>query len=183
MNDKPIRKRELFFLFFRIGAFTLGGGLAMVGVMRHELVEAKKLLTEEEFSDQFSLATSVPGAIAVNMGYILGLRFGGVFGAMLSILGVVLPSFLVIIGIVLLLGGSIENPLVGKFFRGASAAVAAQITFSTLMFAKTIRKDIISIIVALSAFVILFLTGVHPIAIIAGSLLIRLLLPFREKKR
>lgn len=170
-------------LFFRIGAFTLGGGLAMVGVMRHELVEGKKLLSEEEFSDQFSLATSVPGAIAVNMGYLLGLQFGGVPGAILSILGVVLPSFLVIIGIVLLLGGSIDNPLVEKFFRGASAAVAAQITFSSLMFAGTMKRDIISLVLALAAFGVLFFTGAHPIIIIGGSLLLRLILPFRGMEK
>ena len=88
---------NIFGTFFRIGLFTLGGGLAMSPVMRHELVIKRQWLKDADFMSVMSLATVVPGAIAVNIAYLLGRRLRGKTGAAVAILGTILPSFFVIL--------------------------------------------------------------------------------------
>ena len=171
---------RIFLLFFRIGALTFGGGLAMVGVMRHELVARKKLLTEEEFTDQLSVATAIPGAIAVNMGLSLGNRLGGPLGAAAGLGGVILPSFLTILFIVIFLSAGFDNPVVQKFFHGAAGAVTAQIAYSALRFGKLILTDLFAIILATGGLAALLLTPIHPILVVAASLVLRMLLPTRK---
>lgn len=182
-SDRPIPPLQLFGLFFKIGALTFGGGVAMLGVMHHELVVSRGILSDEEFTDYVSLSTSVPGAIAVNMGYMLGLRFAGVLGVVLSVLGVVLPSVLIILFILLVLGGQLENPWITRFFTGASGAVAAQIAYSTLLFGKSVWRDVISMAVAVLCFALVLVTSLHPLLIVLIALVLRFILPHRGDGR
>ena len=88
--------RELFGTFFKIGAFTFGGGYAMVALLEHEFVEEKRWLTREEFLDMVAIAESTPGPVAVNSATYIGYKLAGVAGAAASTLAVCLPSFAVI---------------------------------------------------------------------------------------
>ena len=87
---------ELFGTFFKIGAFTFGGGYAMVALLEHEFVEKKRWLTREEFLDMVAIAESTPGPVAVNSATYIGYKLAGVAGAAASTLAVCLPSFAVI---------------------------------------------------------------------------------------
>ena len=87
---------ELFGTFFKIGAFTFGGGYAMVALLEHEFVEEKRWLTREEFLDMVAIAESTPGPVAVNSATYIGYKLAGVAGAAASTLAVCLPSFAVI---------------------------------------------------------------------------------------
>lgn len=173
---------SIFFTFLRIGAFTFGGGLAMLSVMRHELVVRKNLLDEESFNDLIAMATSVPGVIAVNSAFMLGKKLRGSWGSAVSILGVVLPSFIIILSILFFFSGFLENPWVKRFFRGASMAVTAQILFSAINFSKSLWRDPFSLIIAAAAFCALVFFNLHPLFVILGSLIIRYLLPDRRNK-
>ncbi|HPP32309.1 MAG TPA: chromate transporter, partial [Soehngenia sp.] len=88
---------NLFITFFKIGAFTFGGGYAMIPIMEREIVENKKLIDDEEFTDMLALAQASPGPVAVNTSIFIGYKIKGLMGALSSLLGTVLPSFLIIL--------------------------------------------------------------------------------------
>ena len=87
---------KLFLTFFKIGAFTFGGGYAMIAIMHGELVEKKKWTVDDEFYDVVSIAESTPGPVAINMATFLGYKKAGVLGSIFATLGVVMPSFIII---------------------------------------------------------------------------------------
>ena len=82
---------------FKIGLFTLGGGYAMIPIMQHEIVEKHKWLSEEDFMDIISLSQALPGIFAVNMSIYVGHKLKGLLGAILFALGMILPSFTIIL--------------------------------------------------------------------------------------
>jgi len=88
------KTRELFGTFFKIGAFTFGGGYAMVALLEHEFVEKKRWLTREEFLDMVAIAESTPGPVAVNSATYVGYKIEGAEGAAASTLAVCLPSLI-----------------------------------------------------------------------------------------
>ena len=90
------KTKELFWTFFKIGAFTFGGGYAMVALLQNEFVEEKKWVTKEEFLDMVAIAESTPGPVAVNSATYIGYKIEGMAGAAASTVAVCLPSFAVI---------------------------------------------------------------------------------------
>ena len=90
---------ELFWTFLKIGAFTFGGGYAMIPLIEREVAEKKHWITSEEILEVTAIAESTPGPIAINAATFIGYRIAGFAGAFLATFGVVLPSFLIIFGI------------------------------------------------------------------------------------
>lgn len=113
---------SIFIRFFRIGAFTIGGGIVMLGVIESE-VRAAGEFTDEEISDMIVLATAVPGPIATNLSFVAGRALAGWPGACAAVLGTSLPPFLSILFLSSLILKHLENPWLGAFFSGASAGV------------------------------------------------------------
>lgn len=173
---------EVFFTFLRIGMFTFGGGLAMLNVIRHELLEKKKWINNEDFLDLIIVSTSIPGLIAVNCAYQLGHKMRGWTGAFFAIIGVIIPSFFIILVIVSQLGARIESPAVQAFLRGSSAAVLAQIAYSSLIFGKDIIFDKYSVLITVFGLVLLLSMHLHPIPVIFICIFARFLLPARVGK-
>ena len=97
MDKKPYSK--LFFTFLKIGAFTFGGGYAMIPLIKREVVESNKWISEEEMLDVIAVAESTPGPLAINSATFVGSHMAGALGALAATLGVVLPSFLIILAI------------------------------------------------------------------------------------
>lgn len=117
----------LFGSFFKIGLFTFGGGYAMITLIQHEVIERRRWLDREEFLDMLTLAQSVPGPMAVNTSVFVGYKLRGLRGAVVSLLGSVLPSFLVILAIALFFSNIRHNPVVDAAFKGMRPAVVALI--------------------------------------------------------
>lgn len=115
---------ELFLTFAKIGAFTFGGGYAMLALLDHTCVEEKKWLTNEEFSDLTVIAESTPGPIAINCSTYAGYKKAGVPGAVVSTLGMVLPSFVILLLISLFFENILAYPIIAKAFRGIRVAVS-----------------------------------------------------------
>ena len=115
----PMSKtKELFGTFFKIGAFTFGGGYAMVALLEHEFVEKKRWLTREEFLDMVAIAESTPGPVAVNSATYVGYKIEGA-----STLAVCLPSFAVIYLISLFFDRFLQLTVVANAFKGIQACV------------------------------------------------------------
>lgn len=118
---------ELFCVFFKIGAFTLGSGYAMMPQIKKELVTRRRWLDEDEFIDIVAVTQSAPGPIAVNLAVFLGLRIAGVKGLIATAFGSVLPSFIIILMIAMLFQGIQNDPLFVAAFKAVKPASVALI--------------------------------------------------------
>ena len=98
-NQKPSYWKtmlSLFLIFLKIGAFTFGGGYAMIPVIKENIIEKKKWMDEDEMIDMVAIAESTPGPIAINIATYVGFKVGKIFGAVLSTIAVSLPSLIII---------------------------------------------------------------------------------------
>ena len=130
----------LFLSFFKIGAFTFGGGYAMLSLLENEFVEKKKWLTKDEFLDMVAIAESTPGPIAINSATFIGHKAAGVIGSAFATLGVVLPSFIIIYIISLFLDAFLGFTLVANAFRGIQACVVYLIGSTGIKLFKQMEK-------------------------------------------
>lgn len=128
---------ELFLVFFKIGAFTFGGGYAMIPIIRNEVVNKKGWLRDEEFMDMLAIAQSMPGPIALNTALFVGNKRFGFKGGLFSGAGVILPSFIVILLIAMVFTQFKDNPVVERIFKGIRPAVVALIVAPLLSLGKS----------------------------------------------
>lgn len=128
---------DLFLTFSRIGAFTFGGGYAMISLLDHECVEKKKWLTSDEFMEVIVIAESTPGPIAINCATYTGYKIAGMCGAVSATVGIALPSFLILLVISNFFENILAVPLISKAFRGIRIAVSILIIQAAV---KMIRK-------------------------------------------
>ena len=159
---------KLFLTFFEIGLFTFGGGYAMISLIRDKAL-ALGWLTEEELLNMIAVSESTPGPIAVNMATFVGSTQGGVLGSLMATLGVVLPSFIIILLISAVIRNFLKYNGVQAFLRGVRPCVVALIlttaitlTLSTLLSFTDIKSEIfpdvrgIIILATLVAFALVF---------------------------
>ena len=121
---------ELFITFAKIGAFTFGGGYAMLALIEDECVEKKKWITHEELATVTAIAESTPGPIAINCATYTGYRKAGIAGAVSATIGMILPSFLVILLVVTVLDKILEHPYVKAALKGIKPCIMG-IIFAT----------------------------------------------------
>ena len=114
---------SLFITFLKIGAFTFGGGYAMIALLENEFVEKKKWLEKSEFLDMVAVAESTPGPVAINSATYIGYKIAGFAGAAMSTLAVCIPSFFVIYGISLFFDQFLSLRWVSCAFRGIQVCV------------------------------------------------------------
>ena len=183
MKNKIRQFLELYLAFVKIGAFTFGGGLAMMPIMQRELIEKRGWLTEEELIDYFAIGQSTPGIIAVNVATFVGYKRLGWFGGIIGTLGVVTPSWVII----MLLAGAISSvdkyPLAQKALKGINVAVAALLTSVIVKFSKKTIKNIWNAFFMLLAFVLIYFLKVQSVWIIIASLITGSLLTLYKQKK
>jgi chromate transporter len=118
--------RQLFLSFLRIGAFSFGGGYAMLPLIRREVIDRHRWVSDKDFLELLTLAQSAPGPVSLNVAVFVGYARRGYAGALAAVMGVVLPAFVVILLIVIFFaGGASENRAVEAVFRGMRPAVVA----------------------------------------------------------
>jgi len=127
---------SLFYIFSKIGLFTLGGGYAMLPLIETEITERKKWISKQDFLDLTALAQAAPGILAVNMAVFTGYKLRGVRGAVCAAVGAVLPSFVIILLIALFLRDFRNNETVIRIFKGIRPAVVALIAVPVLRLAR-----------------------------------------------
>jgi chromate transporter len=176
---------DLFCTFFRVGAFTFGGGYAMLPMLQRELVEKKKWVTEEEILDYFAIGQCTPGVIAVNTATFVGCRKAKVPGGIMATLGVIAPSVIIITIIAAVLSNFAEIPAVRNAFAGIRVAVCVLIINSVV---KLLKKSVVDkltaavfILVALCA--IIFRSVSPVVFILAAGILGILIRVFLQKKK
>jgi len=132
---------ELFLTFAKIGTFTFGGGYAMISLLDHTCVEQKKWLTSEEFSDLTVIAESTPGPIAINCSTYTGYKKAGFSGAIAATLGMIFPSFLILLTISFFFENILSYPLIANAFRGIRVAVSLLIFRAGAKMVKKMLKN------------------------------------------
>ena len=135
---------QVFATFFKIGAFTFGGGYAMIPLIQHEVCDKNKWITEEDILDIVAISESTPGPIAVNSATFVGYKVCGFLGSIAATLGVVIPSFITMLCIFFLLDKFQEKPPVQYAFLGIRACVLALVIKALLSMYKKCAKTWVS---------------------------------------
>lgn len=152
--SKARRVWQLFLTFFKIGAFTFGGGYAMIPLIQRETAEKHGWITDEDILEVLAIAESTPGPIAINSATFIGYRVAGVWGSVFATLGVVLPSFLIILAISGLLRQFQNIRAVQYAFFGIRAGVLALLIKSLWTMARKCPKNAVAYTIAAVAFVL-----------------------------
>lgn len=138
---------QLFFTFLKIGAFTFGGGYAMIALLEHEFIEKKKWMDKDEFLNMVAVAESTPGPVAVNSATYLGYRVGGAVGAALSTLAVSIPSFVIIYIISLFFDRFLSLTYVAYAFKGIQVCVVYLIASAGVKMLRGLEKNVLSCVI------------------------------------
>ena len=174
---------EIFILFFKIGAFTIGGGYAMLSLIEDEIVNKKKWLGKEEFVDGMAIAQSTPGVLAVNISLITGYKIAGFLGMFAGMLGAVLPSFFIVLFLSQILLAYGNHPLVVAIFNGVKPAITALILISVYRIGKSANINRYNFVIPLIVAVLIKYFGVSPIVIIIATMILgNIFYILKEKK-
>ena len=146
---------QLFWNFFKLGLFTIGGGMAMIPLIQNIVVDKMRWMTEEETVDCIAVSQGLPGVIAINMATYIGQKKKGLAGALTATIGVMLPSFIIIILVVKLLHGFGDNRYVLGALTGIKAAATGLIAYSAYKVGKQVLKGPFQWALALAAFVVI----------------------------
>lgn len=160
---------EAFTIFFKLGAFTLGGGYAMVPLIENEIVTKRGWLAKEDFIDLLAISQSSPGILAVNISIFIGYRLRGWRGSIVTALGTVLPSFLIILAIALFFHNFKDNAVVERIFKGIRPAVVALIAAPTFSMAKSARINRHNVWIPVVSALLIWALGFSPIWIIIAA--------------
>lgn len=174
---------RMFFVFLRIGAFTIGGAYAMIPLIRREIVQTQKWLSDEDFLDGLAAAQSCPGPIAANISVYIGYRIGKVPGMLVAVLGTILPSFISILVIAMFFGMISDLEATRRVFHGLRPAVVALIALPVIQMSKAGGIRITNFWFPLTAAILVGFLNVSPIYLIIVTMVYAVLESFVTLKR
>lgn len=155
--------------FFKIGAFTLGGGYAMISIIENEIVEKQKWISKDEFVDLLAVAQTCPGVFAINISTFIGYKLRKTPGAFCTSLGTALPSFLIILLIATLFHSFMDVSWVAAIFRGIRPAVVALIAVPTFTLAKSVKINLANCWIPILTALLIAYLGVNPIYVLIAA--------------
>ncbi len=177
-----IKYCDIFWSFFKVGAFTIGGGYAMIPLMQRELVDRHRWLSEEEFMDQVALSQALPGVFAVNMASVTGNRLRGTRGAAVAVVGNIMMPIIFILLLAVFFRSFRDNPYVTKAFLGLRPAVVALVAAPVFRMFKTEFSKwkssgsrhwaLCLIFIPVVSAMLIWLLGVNPIVVVLAAALL-----------
>jgi chromate transporter len=173
---------RIFIIFFKVGAFTFGGGYAMIPIIQKEIVENAKLIEQNDFIDIIAVSHSLPGPIAVNVSVFVGYKIMGILGALIALAGATLPSLIAIILFAVFYSYIKHIQMIQLFFQGVRPAVVALIFIAAIKLSASITKTRFNIATMLFAFTAIVFLKIHPIFVIIACAAAGLIYKKREKK-
>ena len=172
---------QIFAVFAKIGAFTIGGGYAMIPIIQNEM-SRRGWISEEELPDIVALSQSAPGVMAVNISIFAGYRLRGVKGSIAATLGSITPSFLFILAIAMLFTTFKDNPWVERAFKGIRPVVISLIAVPMVNMAKKCCKTWWAWALAVAALVLVAFLNVSPIYILLCVIVVSFSLTYYKEK-
>ncbi|MDR2126301.1 MAG: chromate transporter [Prevotellaceae bacterium] len=160
---------DLFISFFKIGAFTLGGGYVMIPLIEKEVVDKRKWIDNNEFIEMLTLAQSAPGPIAINTAMFVGYKIKGIKGMIATVLGTVIPSFTIILFIAMFFMEFENSKTVERIFCGIRPAVVALIAVPVINMLKNNNFKVYTIIIASCSAVAVWLLSISPVVVIIAA--------------
>ncbi|NDV47368.1 chromate transporter [Paludibacter sp. 221] len=161
---------QLFTIFFKIGAFTLGGGYSMIPLIEREIVTNRKWMEPRDFIDMLALAQAAPGVIAINTAIFVGYKIKGVKGSLVTSLGAALPSFIIILLIAVVFTDIKDNEMVNRIFKGIRPAIVALIAAPVWNMAKSAGVTWKTAFIPVVAALLIWWLGVSPVIVILGAI-------------
>ena len=146
--------------------------MAMIPIMKEKVCDERQWMTEEEVLDCIAVCQSLPGVIAINMATYIGYYKKGLKGALISTLGVLIPSFVIIILVVTILNGIDQNHYVQGALTGIKAAATGLIAFAAARMAKSTLTGVFQVVVAVIALVLIAFLGINAVWVILGGILV-----------
>ncbi len=168
MKKTPSKYLKLFLSTFYLSAFTFGGGYVIVTLLKQKFVDELHWIDEEEMLDMVAIAQSSPGAIAVNGAIVVGYKIGGIPGVLISVLGAVIPPFVIITAISFFYNAFRDNFIIQAVLKGMKSGVCAVI-FSVVfdMAANIVRKhEAVQILIMIAAFVADYIFDVNVVVLV-----------------
>ena len=175
-NERSRMIMQLFCTFFKIGAFTFGGGYAMMPLLREEVVKKHEWINDDEMLDIFAISESTPGPVAINMATFLGYTKAGFWGSFFATLGVVLPSVIVILLVSRVYDAFRTNVWVDHAFKGVQAAVSVLLINNVIKLLGRYKGDKLSLVLAFGSFALLLFFKVKAIYLIIAAILVGIVL-------
>lgn len=160
---------QLFCVFFRIGLFSIGGGYAMLPMLKRETIDRHGWLTEEEMLNYYAIGQATPGIIAINTATFIGFKQRGITGGIAATLGMVGPSLVIITAIALCFARFQDIAAVQRAFAGIRVAVAVMLVFTLHGLVRKAVINRLGKILAVAAFLLLAVGGVNPVPIIMAA--------------
>lgn len=154
---------NIFFTFFKIGAFTIGGGYAMIPLIEREVVESKKWISSDDFIELLALAQAAPGILAMNIAVFIGYKTRGMKGVFSATLASVLPSFLIILSIAMVFKDFKDKEVVESIFKGIRPAVVALIAVPVIRLIKMVKLNWITVFIPIIAVLLITMAHISPV--------------------
>ncbi|MDO5440867.1 MAG: chromate transporter [Erysipelotrichaceae bacterium] len=170
-NDKTSLK-ELYTVFFKVGLFTFGGGYAMLPIIEREVVNNKKWVSYEELLDYYAVSQTTPGIIMINVATFIGYKERGLIGGIVSTLGVISPSLIIITLIASLIENFASISYVQSALKGIAAGISAIMISSMIKLGKSSIKDILSVVLCMVGFVVSYFTKISIIYVVVFGIAI-----------
>lgn len=182
MKKAEVSLWSIFAIFAKIGAFTIGGGYAMIPLIEAEML-GRGWISEDDMPDIIVLAQSAPGILAVNMAIYSGYRLRGIRGAVAASLGAVLPSFVIILLVAMLFAGIKDNPTVTAIFRGIRPVAVGLILVPAVNLARKGCKKWWAWLVLAASLVAVAVLKISPIYIILVTIAAAVAISFAKEGR
>lgn len=173
---------ELYVTFLRVGGLTFGGGMAMLPMLKKEVIEKKGWTNEEELLDIYAIGQCTPGIIAVNTSTYIGYEQAGIVGAVCGTLGMVTPSLIIITLIATILNRFIAEPLVVHALSGIRVAVCAMMLNTVISLARAGIKDKLGVLLFLAGFLLATFSPIPTIVLVVCAAVIGICVNIRKEK-
>lgn len=180
--EKKVSLWQLFWVFAKIGAFTIGGGYAMIPIIQAEM-SRRGWIGDDDLPDIVALSQSAPGVMAVNISIFAGHKLRGFKGSVAATLGSILPSFLIILGIAMFFSAFKDNPYVERAFKGIRPVVISLIAIPMVNMARKSCKNIWTWLLAAASLVLVAFLNVSPIYIILCVLVLGFSITYYKEGR
>lgn len=172
----------MYWAFFCIGGLTFGGGYAMLPMLTRVTVKKHGWTTEEELLDYFAVGQCIPGIIAVNTAIFIGYKKRGIPGGLVSALGVITPSVIIIILVAMVLEKLMHLPFILQAFAGIRLAVGALIVTTIIKLCKSSTRNLVQVLLCAAAFVMVAVLDGSPVIVVIGAALAGWILRERVEK-
>jgi chromate transporter len=174
---------ELFIVFFKLGAFTIGGGIAMLPLLQNTLIEEKKWFSKEEFMDIVAVCQSLPGVVAINMATYVGFKKKGLAGSVVSTFGVTIPSFVMILIIAKFITSLGDNGVLMGAMAGLRAAALGMVVVALIQLMPAAIKNKWALLAAAAAFILIAVLKVNTAYVILLFAVLGIAVTFNGSRR